>query len=242
MNMDPITCLGNNSQGPKIYYVDKLGQGGYGTVYKGQLSNDVHIVAKILNAFKGNGGDLINEVGTIDHKFNPKISDFGLAKLCSKEQSVVSTTATRGMVGYIAPKVFSRIFGNVSYKLDVYSFGMLLLETVGGRENTNVTEHNTGEVYFPECIYNCLNQGEEQEIVIEEDRDAKIVKKLTIVGLWCIQWYPRDQPAMKVVVQMLEGNGETLAMPPSPFTTTNPKTSRGGWTFDSKLEVISEFK
>lgn len=47
---------------------------------------------------------------------------------------------------------------------------------------------------------------------------------------------------MKVVVQMLEGNEETLAMPPSPFTTTNPKTSRGVWPFDSKLEVISEFK
>ncbi|GMP67762.1 hypothetical protein CsSME_00027643 [Camellia sinensis var. sinensis] len=304
-------------------FKEKLGQGGYGTVYKGRFSNDVHIAAKILNDVKGNGDDFINEVGTIgrihhvnvvrlvgycadgfkralvyeylpndslekfissnqekcslgwerlqgialgiakgieylhqgcdqrilhfdikphnillDHNFNPKISDFGLAKLCSKEQSDVSMTAARGTVGYIAPEVFSRNFGNVLCKSDVYSFGMLLLEMVGGRKNTHVTTQNTSEVYFPEWIYDRLNH--EQGIVVEEDGDAKIVKKITIVGLWCIQWYPGDRPSMKVVVQMLEGDGDTLAMPPNPFTTTNPRTATGGKSFDSKLEVISE--
>ena len=58
----------------------------------------------------------------LDHKFIPKISDFGLAKLCSKEQSAVSMTAARGTVDYIAPEMFSRNFGKVSYKSDVYSF------------------------------------------------------------------------------------------------------------------------
>ncbi|KAL7185225.1 hypothetical protein ACSBR2_027203 [Camellia fascicularis] len=307
-------------------FKEKLGQGGYGTVYKGKLSNDIYIAAKILNDVKGNGDDFINEVGTLgrihhinvvrlvgycadgfkralvyeylpndslekfissnqekcslgweklqgialgiakgieylhqgcdqrilhfdikphnillDHKFNPKISDFGLAKLCSKEQSAISMTAARGTIGYIAPEVFSRNFGNVSYKSDVYSFGMLLLEMVGGRKNTHVTTQNTSEVYFPEWIYNRLNHEEEQGIVIEEDGDAKIVKKITIVGLWCIQWYPGDRPSMKVVVQMLEGDdGDTLTMPPNPFTTTNPMTARDRKSFDSKLEVISE--
>ncbi|KAI8008654.1 Rust resistance kinase Lr10 [Camellia lanceoleosa] len=46
-------------------FKEKLGQGGYGTVYKGKFSNDVHIAAKILNDVKGNGDDFINEVGTI---------------------------------------------------------------------------------------------------------------------------------------------------------------------------------
>ncbi|XVF12644.1 hypothetical protein REPUB_Repub08aG0136800 [Reevesia pubescens] len=58
----------------------------------------------------------------LDEKFNPKIADFGLAKLCSKDQSIVSMTA--------APEVYSRNLGNVSYKSDIYSFGMLLLEMV----------------------------------------------------------------------------------------------------------------
>ncbi|KAF7148905.1 hypothetical protein RHSIM_Rhsim03G0203000 [Rhododendron simsii] len=196
-------------------FKDKVGQGGYGTVYKGQLSNDVHVAVKILNNTKDNGEEFINEVGIIgtihhvnvvrlvgycaegfrraliyeflpnhslekfalsDHKkrslgwkklleiamgiakgieylhqgcdqqflqfdikphnillddnLNPKISDLGQAKLCSKEQSIVSMTTARGTIGYIAPEVFSRNFENVSYKPDIYSFGMLLLEMV----------------------------------------------------------------------------------------------------------------
>lgn len=181
----------------------------------------------------------------MDKNFIPKVSDFGLAKLCSKEQSVVSMTAARGTVGYIAPEVFSRNFGNVSHKSDVYSFGMLLLEMVGGRKkNIDVRKvDNSEEVYFPEWIYNRLNREESNDNEVEEGGDAKIVKKLTIVGLWCIQWYPGDRPSMKTVVQMLEGDGETLAMPPNPFSTTNRSTTRGKMgerPFSSMLEIISE--
>ena len=86
----------------------------------------------------------------LDQNFNPKISDFGLAKLCSKDQSVVSMTIARGTMGYIAPEVLSRNFWNVSYKSDVYSFGMLLLEMVSGRKNVDTTAENPSEVYFPE--------------------------------------------------------------------------------------------
>ncbi|KAI8551178.1 hypothetical protein RHMOL_Rhmol06G0165000 [Rhododendron molle] len=311
-------------------FKDKLGQGGYGIVYKGELSKDVPIAAKILNNFTGNGDDFINEVGTIgtihhvnvvrlvgycadgynkalvyeylpndsldkfissDHKrdslgwqklqdialgiakgieylhqgcnqrilhfdikphnilldknFIPKISDFGLAKLCSKEQSVVSMTVARGTVGYIAPEVFSRNFGKVSHKSDVYSFGMLLLEMVGGRKKKIDVrvEENSDEVYFPEWIYNRLNREEVKNNEAEEGGDAKIVKKLTIVGLWCILWYPGDRPSMKTVVEMLEGDGKTLAMPPNPFSTTNGSITRenmGGRHFSSILEIISE--
>ena len=52
----------------------------------------------------------------LDYNFNPKIFDFGLTKLCSREQSVVSMTATRGTMGYIAPEMLSKNIGNVSYK------------------------------------------------------------------------------------------------------------------------------
>ncbi|RVW22876.1 Leaf rust 10 disease-resistance locus receptor-like protein kinase-like 1.1-like 2.2 [Vitis vinifera] len=218
-------------------FKDKLGEGGYGTVYKGKLSDEVFVAVKILNNSQGNGEEFINEVATmgiakgieylhqgcdqrilhfdikphnilLDHNFNPKISDFGLAKLCSKEQSAVSMTIVRGTMGYIAPEVLSRNFGNVSYKSDVYSFGMLLLEMVGGRKNIDVTMESTSQVYFPEWIYNHLDIGEEVHIRIEEEGDVEIAKKLAIVGLSCIQWCPVDRPSMKIVVQMLEGEGD----------------------------------
>ncbi|CAL9005261.1 unnamed protein product [Prunus brigantina] len=157
----------------------------------------------------------------LDQNFTLKVSDFGLAKLCSRDQSAISMTTVRGMMGYIAPEVFSRNFGNVSYKSDVYSFGTLLLEMVGGRKNFKVMEDSTSQVYFPEWIYNVLEQGDDLRIHIEDQGDAKIAEKLAIVGLWCFQWHPIDRPPMKNVVQMLEREGDNLAIPPNPFSSTS---------------------
>ena len=92
-------------------------------------------------------------------------------------------TTTRGTVGYIAPKVLSRNFGSVSYKSNVYSFGILLLEMVGGRKNVDVTMENTSQIYFLEWIYNTLEKKENLRVYVEDNGDAKIAKKLAIVGL-----------------------------------------------------------
>ncbi|BBG98391.1 Protein kinase superfamily protein, partial [Prunus dulcis] len=139
--------------------------------------------------------------------FTPKVCDFGLAKLCSKDQ------------------IFSRNFGNVSHKSDVYSFGTLLLEMVGGRKNFKVAEDDESsmsQVYFPKWIYNLLEQDQEDlRIHIEDEGDVKIARKLAIVGLWCIQCYPLDRPSMKIVVQMLEKQDDKLIMPPNPFASTS---------------------
>ncbi|KAG2679579.1 hypothetical protein I3760_11G056500 [Carya illinoinensis] len=309
-------------------FADKIGQGAYGTVFKGKLSNEIYVAVKILNISQGNGEEFLNEVGTmgtihhvnvvrlvgfcadgfrralvyeflsnnsldkfissadvknqflggdklqeiaigiakgieylhqgcdqqilhfdikphnilLDQNFNPKISDFGLAKLCSKDQSVVSMTTARGTMGYIAPEVFSRNFGNVTYKVDVYSFGMLLLEMVGGRKNIEVTTENISQVYFPEWIYNFLEQKEDLRVFIEDDGDAQIAKKLAIVGLCCIQWHPMNRPSMKVAVQMLEG-GDNLTMPPNPFASTNTTRTNAripAMNVSQELEVIPE--
>ncbi|KAJ9679773.1 hypothetical protein PVL29_021628 [Vitis rotundifolia] len=274
-------------------FKDKLGQGGYRTVYKGKLSNEVFVAVKILDDFKGNGEEFINEVGTmstihhvnmvrllafcadgykraliyefyqmniaigiakgieylhqgcdqrilhldikphnilLDHNFNSKISDFGLAKLCSKEQSVVSMIGARGTMGYIAPKMLSRNFGNVSYKSDVYSFGMLLIEMVGGRKNIDATVENTSQAYFLEWLYNHLDQEQE---------------KLSIIGLWCIQWYPIDRLSMKIVVGMLKGEEGNLVMPPNPFRCmgqTRTSVRRRKTSIQPELTVISKIE
>ena len=99
---------------------------------------------------------------------------------------------------------------------------MLLLEMVGGRKNTTTSteeEDNTEHIYYPEWIYNLLEDGEDLRIRVEEEGDARIAKRLAIVGLWCIQWHPVSRPTMKIAVQMLEGD-EELTMPPNPFASS----------------------
>ena len=178
----------------------------------------------------------------LDDNLVPKITDFGLSKLCPKNQSTVSMTAARGTLGYIAPEVFSRNFGNVSYKSDIYSYGMLLLEMVGGRKNIDAEE--SFQVLYPEWIHNLL-EGRDVQISVEDEGDVEIAKKLAIVGLWCIQWNPVNRPSMKTVVQMLEGVGDELIAPPTPFdisgssrTNDDVPTSRQNF----KLEVIDEIQ
>ncbi|RZB57970.1 Rust resistance kinase Lr10 [Glycine soja] len=124
----------------------------------------------------------------LDDNFTPKISDFGLAKLCSKNPSLVSMTAARGTLGYIAPEVFSRNFGNVSYKSDIYSYGMLLLEMVGGRKNVDTSSAEDFHVLYPDWMHDLVHG--DVHIHVEDEGDVKIARKLAIVGLWCIQWQP----------------------------------------------------
>lgn len=154
----------------------------------------------------------------------------------------MSMTTARGTLGYIAPEVFSRNFGNVSYKSDVYSFGMVLLEMVGGRKMTNDTEENSSHVHYPEWIYNLLENEEDIKIHIEGEEDARIAKKLSVVGLWCIQWHPANRPTMKAVVQMLEGNGEKLEMPPNPFASASATRTNAARRLNLELDVISEIE
>ncbi|KAK3006053.1 hypothetical protein RJ639_016671 [Escallonia herrerae] len=110
----------------------------------------------------------------LSEDFCPKIADFGLAKLCPGKDSEVSMLGMRGTVGYIAPEVFSRIFGGVSHKSDVYSYGMMLLEMVGGRKNSDEEVDHASKKYFPQWIYNRLETDEEIQfpgIMNEEEKE-----------------------------------------------------------------------
>jgi serine/threonine protein kinase len=154
----------------------------------------------------------------LDENFCPKISDFGLAKICPREKSIISMVGARGTIGYIAPEVFCRNFGGVSHKSDVYSYGMMVLEMVGGRKNIDVNVDCTSEIYFPHWIYKRLELDEElglQGLLNEADQEG--VRKMILVSLWCIQTDPSNRPSMSRVVDMLEGSLDSLQIPPKPF-------------------------
>ncbi|XP_075097520.1 rust resistance kinase Lr10-like isoform X2 [Nicotiana tabacum] len=155
----------------------------------------------------------------LDDDFCPKISDFGLAKLCMKKESVVSMLGARGTIGYIAPEIVCRNLGGVSHKSDVYSYGMMVLEMVGGRKNVDVEVDRTSEIYFPHWLYRRIELDEELQLIgIMNDSEKECARKMVLVSLWCIQTDPSNRPSMSKVVEMLEGNQDySLQIPPKPY-------------------------
>ncbi|CAD6239495.1 unnamed protein product [Miscanthus lutarioriparius] len=151
----------------------------------------------------------------LDNEFCPKISDFGLAKLCRLNGSILSTAEARGTVGFIAPEVFSRAFGAVSTKSDVYSYGMMLLEMIRGKTNMKGSADNSSEAFFPHLLYDHL-AGDKQGCQVE-DGTEEVARKLTSVGLFCIQMAPDGRPSMSRVIEMLEKSASEFEMPPKPF-------------------------
>ncbi|KAF8026820.1 hypothetical protein BT93_F3337 [Corymbia citriodora subsp. variegata] len=153
----------------------------------------------------------------LDQDFIPKISDFGLAKLCHGQESAVSTLGMRGTVGFIAPEVIFRNLGRVSHKSDVYSYGMLVLEMVGFRDS-EMKVSDSSEMYFPEWIYSNLEPSKDLKLPMNVTEEEEVlVRKMIIVSLWCIQTNPSDRPPIVKVIEMLEGSFESLQMPPKPI-------------------------
>ncbi|KAF3432849.1 hypothetical protein FNV43_RR23951 [Rhamnella rubrinervis] len=276
-NLRPIKYSFSNIKSMTKGFKEKLGEGGYGTVYKGKLRSGRVAAVKVLSKSKANGQEFINEVATIgrihhvnvvqligfcaegssralvyefmpngslenswnylhrgcdmrilhfdikphnillDDNFVPKVSDFGLAKLYPVDGSIASLTAARGTIGYIAPELFYKNIGAVSYKADVFSFGMLLMEMAGRRKMINATAEDSSQIYYPSWVYDQISKGKDIEMVVElSEEESKMTRKMVIVALWCIQMQPSDRPSMNKVIEMLEGELECLQMPPKP--------------------------
>ncbi|THF98482.1 hypothetical protein TEA_005977 [Camellia sinensis var. sinensis] len=155
----------------------------------------------------------------LDENFTPKVSNFGLAKLYPTDNSIVYVTAARGIMGYMALELFYKNIGHVSYKVDVYSFRMLLMEMAGKRRNLNAFADHTSQIYFPSWVYDQFKEGKDVEMRESTKEERKVIRKMIITTLWCTQMKPDDRLAMNKVVEMLEGNIELVQMPLKPFLT-----------------------
>ncbi|KAK2999031.1 hypothetical protein RJ639_023506, partial [Escallonia herrerae] len=87
----------------------------------------------------------------LDQDFLPKNSRFW-----SCETETTSVIGARGTPGYMAPEIFFRNFGALSHKSDVYSYGMMVLEMAGARENAEVRATRTSEIYLRDWIFEQL--------------------------------------------------------------------------------------
>ncbi|GKU87510.1 hypothetical protein SLEP1_g1902 [Rubroshorea leprosula] len=153
----------------------------------------------------------------LDENFFPKVADFGLAKLCNRDSTHVSVIGCRGTPGYWAPE-FSLRNHPITYKCDVYSFGMVLFEIVGRRKNT-VSSPSESLDWFPKHVWEKYEKGELTEMIVDcgiEEKDREKAERMSMVALWCAQDSPEARPPMSVVVKMMEG-GVEIKPPPKPF-------------------------
>jgi serine/threonine protein kinase len=133
-----------------------------------------------------------------------------------------------GKVGYLAPEML--VPNAISTKSDIYSYGMVLFELVGGRRNLMVVVDGGSQQrrrsYFPKIVREKMMQGQLMEVVDEsvaknEDIEEEQVTVLTRLALWCIQENPILRPGMIEVVEMLEGRIPVDVPPESPMFVVN---------------------
>ncbi|XP_015693222.1 probable LRR receptor-like serine/threonine-protein kinase At1g56140 [Oryza brachyantha] len=142
----------------------------------------------------------------LDTDLNPKISDFGLAKLYDEKKTHIST-AIAGTLGYLAPEYAMR--GRLTEKADVFAFGVVALETVAGRSNTDNSLDET-KVYLFGWAWDLYEK--EQALGIVDPRMKEFRRdealRVILVALMCTQGSPHQRPAMSKVVAMLTGDVE----------------------------------
>ncbi|KAL3374654.1 hypothetical protein AABB24_006237, partial [Solanum stoloniferum] len=138
----------------------------------------------------------------LDENLEPRVSDFGLAKLLVDEEAHV-TTVVAGTFGYLAPEYLQS--GRATEKSDVYSFGVLLLELVTGKRPTDPSFVNRG-LNVVGWMNTLLKENRLEDILDAScrDADAETVEAIIEIAARCTDANPDDRPTMQQVLQYLE--------------------------------------
>ncbi|KAI3892660.1 hypothetical protein MKW92_045568 [Papaver armeniacum] len=154
----------------------------------------------------------------LDWNMNPKISDFGMARLLGGEQTEAKTERLAGTYGYMSPEY--AVDGHFSVKSDVFSFGVLVLEIISGKRNKGFYHDNHHHNLLGHA-WILWNEGDPFELMEPGLADSNSASSLEVlrciqVGLLCVQKLPDDRPSMSAVVFMLSSENSLLLEPKQP--------------------------
>ncbi|KAJ3705157.1 hypothetical protein LUZ61_008862 [Rhynchospora tenuis] len=155
----------------------------------------------------------------LDKDMEPKISDFGMARIFGGEQNQENTNRVVGTLGYMAPEY--AMDGIFSVKSDVYSFGILLLEIITGEMNSSF--HNKDDsLNIVGYAYKMWHEGKANDLIdptIRETCCKPEVARCIHVALLCVQDLAQDRPEMPLVIRMIINENIDLAVPRQPTFT-----------------------
>ncbi|XP_010928165.1 G-type lectin S-receptor-like serine/threonine-protein kinase B120 isoform X1 [Elaeis guineensis] len=155
----------------------------------------------------------------LDEDMNPKISDFGMARIFGGDQNQANTNRVVGTLGYMSPEYAME--GLFSVKSDVYSFGILVLEIVTGRRN-NSFHHTENSQNIVGYAWQLWNEDKAVELIDPSIRSSCSIRQVIRcihIGLLCVQDRANDRPDIPTIILMMASQAITLPMPKQPTYT-----------------------
>ncbi|KAL5579032.1 hypothetical protein UlMin_011474, partial [Ulmus minor] len=163
----------------------------------------------------------------LDNEMNPKISDFGMAKVFIADQTQGNTKRIVGTYGYMSPEY--AMHGQFSVKSDVFSFGVLILEILSGKKN-NCFYQSHGDGDLLSFAWEHWRNGTPLELLdptIRHSHSKNEVTRCIHLALLCVQENPALRPAMATILLMLNSYSVTLPLPQYPAFSHRYRTQLG---------------